>query len=479
MLSGLRTTAIITTVATVTFIQSALSGVMTIGLPRIAEDLKLPESLILWPASVAYLVSGCTLLLCGSLADVIGSRSMYILGCLLLALFTMACGFAQTGTQLIVFRAITGLSLALCLPTAVAITTASFAPGKARNIAFAVLGAAQPMGFALGLVLGGLLVDGVGWRYAYWIAPVLPALTIILTLVNLPADARGGVRSTLRALAFGVDWVGAFIAGAAMGMLSYVFAVITSSTESIKQPGNIAVLVVSILLLPGFVLWEYIQEKKSRSAMIPNSLWRNVHFSCICIAVFFVWASFSANQYFMTLFFQKVQKLPATQASLRFLPMVISGALTNILTGLVVHRIRADHLVLVTVVLTLASPILMAVADRNASYWIYTFPATLLAPICADTLFTISNLVITSAFPSRTQGLAGGVFNTLAQIGNSVGLAIAAVVSSSVAGGNFDVDSLQKGYRAAFWTCAAAQAVMILVVAGGLRTVGKVGLKRD
>ena len=479
VLSSLRTVSIVITVATATLIQSMLSGVLTIGLPRIAEDLGISESLLLWPASVSALVSGCTLLLCGSISDVVGSRSMYLLGCLLLALFTLACGFSQNGTQLIVFRAITGLSLAMCLPTAVSITTASFPPGRVRNLAFAVLGAAQPIGFAIGLVLGGILVDGIGWRYAYWIAPIIPAIAIAMALVSLRSDAMRGGKAILQALAIEVDWVGALMAGAAMGLLSYVFAVVTTSTTSIKSPLNIVILVVAVACLPGFVFWEAYREKKSRSAMIPNSLWRNVHFSCICAAVFFGWAAFSANQYFLTLYFQKVQQISATQASLRFLPMVFSGAATNLGTGFVVHRVRADHLVVGTVLLTLASPIIMALADRNASYWTFSFPAVLLAPICADTLFTISNLVITSVFPSKTHGLAGAVFNALAQISTSVGLAVAALVSNGVSGGNLDVDGLEKGYRAAFWTVAAAQAAMLLITAVGLRGVGKVGLKRD
>jgi hypothetical protein len=100
-------------------------------------------------------------------------------------------------------------------------------------------------------------------------------------------------------------------------------------------------------------------------------------------------------------------------------------------------------------------------------------------------LYTISNLAITSLFPVRTQALAGGVFNTLAQIGNSVGLAITSIVASSVTAaershnaGNVDVTgTLWDGYRASFWTCFGAYVVSSLICAGGMRGLGKVGLK--
>ena len=98
-------------------------------------------------------------------------------------------------------------------------------------------------------------------------------------------------------------------------------------------------------------------------------------------------------------------------------------------------------------------------------------------------LYTISNLAITSLFPSRTQALAGGVFNTLAQIGNSVGLAITSIVAASVTAAarraeSADViGSLWEGYRASFWTCFGACVVSSLICASGMRGLGKVGLK--
>jgi len=259
---------------------------------------------------------------------------------------------------------------------------------------------------------------------------------------------------------------------------------VTASASKLRDSANIALLCVAIALLPAFVLWVGRQEKLERPAIIPNSLWRNTVFTCICIAVFFSWAVFNATQYFMTLFFQEVQELSATQTSLRFLPMVFSGAVTNVATGLLVPTVSANLLVFSSVAMTSLSPMLMALVNQHWLYWYMAFPAVLLTPICADTLFTVSNLAITSVFPSRTQGLAGGVFNTLAQIGTSVGLAVTAIIASSVTAGSASQDkvspeALMKGYRATFWTCFAAMVTMLGVSGWGLRRIGKVGLKKD
>ena len=259
---------------------------------------------------------------------------------------------------------------------------------------------------------------------------------------------------------------------------------VTGSVSRLRDPSNIALLCVAVALLPTFVLWVGRQERLGRPAIIPNSLWRNTVFTCICISVFFAWAVFNAMQYFITLYFQEVQGLSATQTSPRFLPPVISGAITNVVTGLLVPIVPANMLVSATVVLTGLSPLLMAFAEPSWPYWYMAFPATFLLPICADTLFTVSNLVITSVFPSKTQGLAGGVFNTLAQIGTSVGLGLTAVIASSVTNGSgvkdkSSAEALLKGYRATFWACFAAMVLMLGVSGMGLKRIGKVGLKTD
>src|SRR5271170_8052538 len=97
------------------------------------------------------------------MADVLGSRKVFLSGCFLYATFTLASGLAQTATQLIVFRALQGLSIAACLPSAVGILSLSFPTGSTRNLGFAVLGAGQPVGFASGMVLSGGFFPKFGW----------------------------------------------------------------------------------------------------------------------------------------------------------------------------------------------------------------------------------------------------------------------------------------------------------------------------
>jgi MFS family permease len=226
------------------------------------------------------------------------------------------------------------------------------------------------------------------------------------------------------------------------------------------------------------------QERLGRPALIPNSLWRNQVFSSICLCVFLTWGAFNAVENILTFVLQYVQSVPAMEASVRFLPGPVCGALTELAMGFIVDRFRADFILAVGLTLTSVSPLVMALVNPKTIYWAYEFPAVALNPIGADALFTISNLLITSMFPEKTQALAGGVFNTVAQVGKSVGLATSAVIASTITDRSHFEDksspeALLIGYKAAFWYCFALSLTTLFISGFGLRAIGKIGLKRD
>ncbi|KAK4548733.1 hypothetical protein LTR36_008506 [Oleoguttula mirabilis] len=459
-----RTAVIIASVTLITAISTLLNGLTTVALPTIAAELDIPDSLLLWPSSIQALTSGCTLLLSGSIADALGARFMYLTGCVLQAGFILGCGLARTTMQMILFRGLSGVALSLCLPSAVSIITSTFV-GQRRDMAFASMGGGQPIGFSIGLALGGVLTDTIGWRWGFYLAALLDAVVFAIALWGLPRsiDDRIGVEGAashswsqkLERLRTEIDWVGATIASSSLAMLSYAFAAITGSTADIGRPSTIALLAVAIALIPIFIWWVGRQEKLGKPAIIPNSLWRNKIFTTICVAVFLTWGSFNALETILTFYFQKVQELSAIQTSIRFLPSPVSGAAFNVAMGLLVHRVSANYLVLGGCVLSVAAPLAMAFATPHSNYWESGFLGNVFNPTGADSLFTISNLLITSVFPAKTQALAGGVFNTISQIGKSVGLALVAVIASSVTASSRYADktspeALMQGCTATF-----------------------------
>lgn len=220
-----RSMIITAQLAGINFITSFCNGILTIGLPTMATELSLKPALLLWPSSAYYLTSGATLLIAGAVADVIGARTVNLTGCLFLAVFMVANSVAQTGLQLIMFRAMQGIASSLVVPTAISIISTSVETGRRRNLAFASLGLAMPLGFSAGLVLGGVFVSGPGWRVGYYIAAALSAIFCLLGTWALPKGVKEEMETPLRTrLMKEIDWVGAGIASTALALFSYVLA---------------------------------------------------------------------------------------------------------------------------------------------------------------------------------------------------------------------------------------------------------------
>lgn len=224
--SALESFWIITIITGVTFISVSGTGILTTALPRISTDINLDRDLIFWPASVYALSAGCTLLAFGSVADVVGSKRMWLVGSGFSCPLILACGLARTGNQFIIFRALLGLFVAMCLPTSMSLVTASFPPGRKRNTAFAATGMGQPLGYALGLILGGVFTNTIGWRWGFYITAIIDAVLFVGSILILPSDANSMklCRATWHRLAYSIDWIGVAILALSFGLLSYVLA---------------------------------------------------------------------------------------------------------------------------------------------------------------------------------------------------------------------------------------------------------------
>ncbi|KAJ5941505.1 hypothetical protein N7516_001673 [Penicillium verrucosum] len=466
----------------ITFVSCYLGGLVTVSVPQISEDLQLTQGMELWPVSMYALATGCTLLIFGAVSDALGSRLIFLLGCFFQSIFCMACGLAENGTQLIVFRVFSGLATAMCLPSAVSIISENFSPGKLRNLAFSFIGGGQPIGFGLGMLMGGVCADTIGWRWGFHSAAIANTIAFLLSWWQLPQNKQIGINWVLL---FAIDWLGAIVISAGLALLSLALAIITSDVNNARKPSTIAYFAVSGVLLVCFVIWQEYQERRGKPTLIRNSLWRNKSFTSICINVFIIWGAFNGFEQIINFFFQNVQQLSVLDAALRFIPTPITGLLSALVTGLVLHRIRADAIINITILISSISPIMMALVNPSWVYWRCAFIAICLNSIAADSLFTVSNILIADMFPPETQGLAGGVFNTFSQIGKSFGLTfvelIANVVSDNKAapGERYEPDGFMVGYRVSFWFLFAANIICLVIGAIGLRKVGNIGKKRE
>lgn len=298
-MSTSRSNLVIFQVSFINLLTSMTNGFIVVGLPRIAMDLNLPDRLYLWPTSVFGLTAGSTLLLSGAVADVAGAKLVELVGCSLLGVFTLAMGLSSTGIQLVMFRALQGVASAMHVPCSVALVTRSVPSGNRRNIGFACLGLTMALGFSVGLVCGGILVDTAGWRVGFYIVGAILLAQTTLGWRILPPDTRAP--KVFMRLRRDVDWIGALIACVGLALFSYVLAVVSADGNEGLQASTIAMLILSLGLIAAFPVWIQRQEKKSKPALIPNSLWKSLKFSSICVLMVLSWGVNNGMELFSSL----------------------------------------------------------------------------------------------------------------------------------------------------------------------------------
>jgi MFS family permease len=147
-----------------------------------------------------------------------------VAGSFLFVIFTVALGLATTGIQVIMFRTCLGIAMSMCLPTTVSLITNTFPKGKWRNTSFAMNGMAQPLGYALGLVLGGVFTDTIGWRWSYWIMAIVNLCLSTVSIWSLPKIQHMSSKTWTKRLIEDVDWIGATGLSISLGLLMYMLA---------------------------------------------------------------------------------------------------------------------------------------------------------------------------------------------------------------------------------------------------------------
>lgn len=239
--SNVQTFITIFTLSFVSFLGSFSSGAITVGLPDIARDIALDRSLYLWPSSVYGLTSGAALLIAGSIADIVGARPVELLGIFFLGVFSLACGFASSGEQLVAFRALQGLGLAMFLPASVALVAGAVPSGRPRNFGFACLGFSQPLGFAVGLVVSGVMIQKAGWRSAFYLtgsATLFTSIAAVWALPKLQSGEKQTAGALFKKICTKIDWVGALVSCGGLAILAYTLAYVFIHKTFIRQFTN-------------------------------------------------------------------------------------------------------------------------------------------------------------------------------------------------------------------------------------------------
>ncbi|KAF7372858.1 MFS general substrate transporter [Mycena sanguinolenta] len=461
--------------------QVFLSGALTVAIPSIGKDLNITEANLQWPLTVFSLAYGCTLLLFGRMGDIFGGRVMFLVGSAWFSVWSIGTGLAPNLTSITIFMAMLGLGVAANTPAAIGVLGSHFPPGPRRNTAFGILGAGQPLGYILGLILGGLFSESrATWRAIFYVQAGLGAFFVVLGFFQLE---RQPTESKLYAK--GLDWGGALLSTAGLGLLTYALAASASASRGWATPYIIGLTCTSVILLVLFWIYENWREKEGAAVLMPPSIWKHpsARMPATIGMVFFAWWNFNTLLYLCALYYQQVNGLSPLQTSIRFLPTIVCGVATNLAGGWLLNRVSGLSLILGAITMNIVSALLFSLIQVHAGFWKISFWVMILLA-GADLIYPAGTLQVASAVDKDSKSLAGGIFTVATRLGSSLGMAVSTIISTTLSKhfqsahpklSSSDPQVLMVGFRAAAWSLFAAAVISFVIALIGLRGIGVIG----
>jgi EmrB/QacA subfamily drug resistance transporter len=438
-------------------------AIVNVALPSIQTDLDVSQSDLQW-AVIAYgLFLGGFLLLGGRASDLLGRRKVFVTGLVIFAGSSLVAGFSGTLGVLVTARGVQGFGAALTASSALAILTATFEEGPARTKALGLWGAVSASGATVGVVLSGLLTDGPGWQWIFFInVPV--GIVIAVGAVAYLAESYGE-----RGQRF--DVLGAVtITG---GLLLLVFGVNKGETWGWTDERTIGVLAASAILHVAFL----VTEMRTSHPLVPLRRVANRTIGVANLIAFLLLASFFSMVFVGTLFMQQVLGYSALEAGLAWLTLSVPAFVAAAATGAVlVERVGIRPLLVVGLALQAGSYVGLAQSDAGSTFASGLLPWFLMAGVGIGLCFPSMQVAAFTGFSERDSGLASGLVNTSQEIGGAVGTAVLATIAIGVtddalAEGTAPVDALSDGFQRAF-LIASVIAVLGIVMALVLRRPG-------
>jgi EmrB/QacA subfamily drug resistance transporter len=396
------------------------STIVSVANPAIMEGLNADIGAVLWVTSAYLLAYAVPLLVTGRLGDRFGPKNLYLTGLVVFTLASVWCGLSGDIEMLILARVFQGLGASLMTPQTMAVITRIFAPDK-RGAAMGLWGAAAGVATLVGPILGGVLVDSLGWEWIFFINLPVGIVAFVLAWRLVPKLSTHPHR---------FDILGVVLSS--VGLFLLIFGLQEGETfdwGTITGPISVwSLIIAGIVVLAGFVVWQAVNKGEP---LLPLALFRDRNFSLGNAVIATVGFSITSMSLPLVFFYQIVRGLTPTQSALMLVPMaVLSGALAAP-AGKLVDRVNPR--LIATAGMTLFGIALFwysQLMTPDQPVWMLLLPSALLGVANAGIWGPLASMT-TRNLPPQLAGAGSGVYNTVRQVGAVFGSAsIAALMQA-------------------------------------------------
>jgi EmrB/QacA subfamily drug resistance transporter len=435
-------------------------SVVNVAIPAIGKDLGADLATIQWVVNGYMLTLASLILIGGAAGDRFGRRRVFMVGLIAFAAASAICGLAPSAAWLVVARLIQGAAAAVLVPSSLAIIGASFT-GAERGPAIGTWAAAGALTTALGPVLGGWLVDHVGWRAIFFINVPIAAIAVTLSL-RLPHDRH-------QARDMPLDLLGALLTVVALGLLSYGLVALGEGAWRAGAIGVLASLPVALLFIR--------TEAKATAPMMPLSLFRNANFSGANGLTLFLYAALTASLFLLPLLLINVHGYSATAAGAAFLPFSIIMGFGSRYAGRLVDMFGARWPLMVGPSVTAAGFALLGMTGRDPDFWRGFFPGLVIVGIGMTISVAPLTTVVLNSASNEQSGIVSGINNAVARAAGLLAVAALGLAFGGAAAPSIEGPALASAYRLVMFVSAALAALSALIAAVTIRSSKMAGGK--
>ncbi|MFI6213639.1 MFS transporter [Nocardia brasiliensis] len=387
--------------------------VMNVALPRIRTDLEFSATGLSWVINAYALTFGGLLLLGGRAGDLFGRRRLFIVGTALFTVASLVGGLAPSAAWLIGARVVQGIGAAMAGPNTLALLTTTFSEPKARMRVLALFSGMSSAGFAIGLIVGGLLTEWLSWRSALFINVPFGLAVVVLALRYLPDAPRRSAR---------LDLPGAVTATAGVAVLVYGF--ISAAADGWGSETTDIALAAGLLLLAAFL----VIELRTAQPLLPLRLFLDRDRAAGYANIFFGPMAGMSMFFFLTQYLQEVRGLSALATGFAFLPTAVLMFTMIRLIPRLLPRFGPKPVTMIGSALMLSGLVLLTQLTAESGYFPLLFAAMVLMGLGIGLAFSPLGVIIMGNVPGEDAGAAGGAMQTLQQTGSALGLAILVTV---------------------------------------------------